>query len=347
MWLCSGGLGRTTHRLGPRLPAAGTPRPYFHLVSSPLTGPDAEALATDVRALARTVRLTGPVDDPLSQALVATVEGLLQSDPTGVTGTVDLTEVAAALKGALGGAPGDRMRAVAQANAVAAEAAARARMQLGDDPMEEAGPAGPGEHDTPSSAPGAREERVRRSDDRLERLTQTYASDARRQVRVSTFLYASAVALASAGVALSGIVLLRAEFRALEPGAVVARLLPSALLLALAVVCGRQAALVRRGAFELDRQRRQLLGLSGYLLPLPVPTQDLLRAAMVPRLFPRLLEDDDPTREDEWFPSGDLLLATVDPELAELLASTDAPDHDGREDDGPDDDGPDADGPGR
>ena len=317
------GLGDTPP--SPRLPAVSYRRPYLHVEPSPLPGSDAEALTADVRALARAVRLTGPLDDPLAQALVATVEGLL-GEPPGAVGPADLAEVAGVLKQALAEAPRDWPWAVARANAVAAEAAARARPEVRDDATGPSGPAGPGEHDTISSGTVAREERIRQSNDSLERLTRSYASDARRQARVSTFLYVAAVALAGVGVALSGIVVLRAEFRALEPGAVVARLLPSALLLALAVLCGRQAALVRRGAFELDRQRRQLVGLSGYLLPLPVPTQDLLRAAMVPRLFPRLLEDDDPTREDDWFPDGDQLLVTVDPDLAELLARPD--DHD-------------------
>jgi hypothetical protein len=44
-------------------------------------------------------------------------------------------------------------------------------------------------------------------------------------------------------------------------------------------------------------------------------TQDLLRAAMTQRLFPRLI-DDDPLREDDWFPDTEMLVMSILPESA-------------------------------
>jgi hypothetical protein len=87
-----------------------------------------------------------------------------------------------------------------------------------------------------------------------------------------------------------------------------------AILGVLALAAGHQARECRRAAFETRRVHRQLLSLDRYLSPLPVFGRDLLRGVMVQRLFPRLLDDDNPMREDDEFPTMDTLMLTLSPQ---------------------------------
>lgn len=90
--------------------------------------------------------------------------------------------------------------------------------------------------------------------------------------------------------------------------------------LAIALLLLYEASRIRRSADELRRVARQLRAVPAYLAPLPPAAKNLLRAAMVQRLFPRLLDDSDPLRESLWVPSTDSLLATIDPSALTLLA---------------------------
>jgi hypothetical protein len=82
------------------------------------------------------------------------------------------------------------------------------------------------------------------------------------------------------------------------------------LLSALAGFFAAQARRHRIAAQEFRRIARQIESVDAYLAPLPVPTRNLLRATMLQRLFPRLLDDDDPMREPRW-PNADHLLHTI------------------------------------
>lgn len=76
---------------------------------------------------------------------------------------------------------------------------------------------------------------------------------------------------------------------------------------AVAFFIARRHARARREALRLQRQ---ISGLSAYLSPLPPEEQALLRGTMLQRLFPRLLDDTDPLREQE-LPGTDSLLAAI------------------------------------
>ena len=80
-----------------------------------------------------------------------------------------------------------------------------------------------------------------------------------------------------------------------------------------ALAAGHQARECRRAVFETRRVHRQLLTLDRYLSPLPEFGQDLLRGVMVQRLFPRLLDDDNPMREDDEFPDIESLMVALSP----------------------------------
>jgi hypothetical protein len=88
----------------------------------------------------------------------------------------------------------------------------------------------------------------------------------------------------------------------------------------LALAAGHQARECRRAAFETRRVHRQLLSLDRYLSPLPAFGQDLLRGVLVQRLFPRMLDDDNPMREDDAFPPMDSLMQALSPEIREIRA---------------------------
>ena len=87
-----------------------------------------------------------------------------------------------------------------------------------------------------------------------------------------------------------------------------------------AIFLAYQASTLRRNSDEARRLQRQLQALPAYLAPLPLNAQMLLRGAMIQRLFPRLLEDNDPLREEDWFPDPGQLISAIDPKLIEVVA---------------------------
>jgi len=81
--------------------------------------------------------------------------------------------------------------------------------------------------------------------------------------------------------------------------------------LAFAAAAVYQAHRHHLAAMEVRRVLRQLPAFELYIASLPSRTQHLLRAAMLQRLFPRILEDTDPLREPLW-PTTKELLSSVD-----------------------------------
>lgn len=145
---------------------------------------------------------------------------------------------------------------------------------------------------------------------------QPYRSDIKTYRRLmSLYLAASAV--------LSG-VLMYISYRVLFLDPVSSSQIPVAVcfilgVLALVLAAGHQAHLCRKSAAESARIYRQLHSVDEYLDPLPEQLQYLLRGTLVQRLFPRLIDDDNPLREEEAFPGTDSLMAAAAPELQELL----------------------------
>lgn len=67
----------------------------------------------------------------------------------------------------------------------------------------------------------------------------------------------------------------------------------------------------RKAAHESRRLQIQFQAFEAYVAPLPTYARSLLRGVMLPRLFPRLLEDDDPLREPVWPDPKDFLRAVA------------------------------------
>jgi hypothetical protein len=152
--------------------------------------------------------------------------------------------------------------------------------------------------------------------------------DAERKSTFVVVLYLFALAAVIVATAMGWYLVVRQSQTSNVPATVfLARWTPAAALLAAAFLLAHQAARVARAADELRRLERQLLGLMAYLRPLPADARNLLLAAMTPRLFPRLL-DDDPLREEDWFPDEEILLASINPDL--LPSDEEADDEDDR-----------------
>lgn len=160
---------------------------------------------------------------------------------------------------------------------------------------------------------------IARSEQGLGQVAEAYRKDADQRSRAVLML--GLVALATVGVATYMAWYLVTRWGAddhLTPGGFLARCTPALALYAVAALLAHQATRMRRGVDELRRLERQLQGITAYLHPLPADTQDLVRAAMTRRLFPRLIEDD-PLREEDRFPGSDYLLASINPDLPRLL----------------------------
>lgn len=76
-----------------------------------------------------------------------------------------------------------------------------------------------------------------------------------------------------------------------------------------------QSSRARTAGREWQRVATGIRGIDSYLAPMSWPMQDLMRGAMVQRLFPRLLEDDDPIREPRW-PDPNAMLTAISYGLA-------------------------------
>ena len=151
----------------------------------------------------------------------------------------------------------------------------------------------------------------------LESALRLYEKDLMRQTRLIQALYATALITTVAATAMAWSLLLHAG-NDTTTGRALAELTPEFSLFAFAALLVRQATQARRNADELRRLRRQLTALPAYLRPLPPDTQDLLRAAMTQRLFPRT-SDDDPLQEDDWFPDDETLLPSINLKLYEQV----------------------------
>lgn len=149
----------------------------------------------------------------------------------------------------------------------------------------------------------------------LRGAAEAHGIDARRQSRIAVLLYAVAFAAAGFATLLAWRVIVRHGLQpAAAPAYVAAESIPIVAIFMVAIYVAHQAARLVRSSDELRRIRRQMETMTGYLEPLPSDTQDLLRAVLIQRLFPRLLEDD-PLREEDWFPDADTLLASINPSL--------------------------------
>lgn len=132
-------------------------------------------------------------------------------------------------------------------------------------------------------------------------LATLYGQDASSERRSTYVLYAVAVALALAGGALAvrGIAVAHTD-TTLRFSIFAAYASVGLASFTAAGVSLRQARRHLMAAHEATRLQRQLVALDAYLLPMPPAMRDLVRGALVQRVFPGLVDDDEPWRAPVW-----------------------------------------------
>jgi hypothetical protein len=145
----------------------------------------------------------------------------------------------------------------------------------------------------------------------LNLLARRYEHDATEQQATMKRLYAAAIVFVVAAAALAVIGVERARG---EGPFVLATMsgygVVAVGLLGTAAAAWHAAARHRSLAAEAWRIHRQLEGLTPYLAPLPPALRNLLRGVLAQRLFPPLLEREEPWREPRW-PDTDTLLEAI------------------------------------
>jgi hypothetical protein len=141
----------------------------------------------------------------------------------------------------------------------------------------------------------------------MTRLAAAYGADADRAQVVTTRLYIAMVIvfLAAVGSVIAGILGVSAVSDRWST-ILVGHMILAGLFVLAVVPLAIQAERHRRSGAESRRLQRQFAALDAYLEPMPKRIRAMMRAALAPRLFSRLLEDDDPVREPLW-PTSDSL----------------------------------------
>jgi hypothetical protein len=143
---------------------------------------------------------------------------------------------------------------------------------------------------------------------KLSDVASGYAEDARREHRAALtyFSIATALVIAAFGVVIAGLVQIASlnHNGAAHPSWVwsvfSAYLIASLVSLIAAGILILLGERHRRAAQESTRLSRQFDVVESYLAPMATQARDLIRASLTPRLFSRILSDDDPMREPIW-----------------------------------------------
>jgi hypothetical protein len=141
-----------------------------------------------------------------------------------------------------------------------------------------------------------------------------YAADAARERRSALvyFVIATALVLAACGIVIAGLIQIaslthRGITRPSWVWAVFSAYLIASLVSLIAsgvlILLGERH---RRAAQESTRLSRQFEVVEPYLAPMATSARDLIRASLTPRLFSRILSDDDPMREPIWPTAADI-----------------------------------------
>jgi hypothetical protein len=85
-------------------------------------------------------------------------------------------------------------------------------------------------------------------------------------------------------------------------------------ILAAGVFAARTGSRHRLAGLEASRVMRQLASIGPYLEPLPPTARGLLRASMMPRIFPRAVELDPMFESDAMLPEPTDILMAIDPD---------------------------------
>jgi uncharacterized membrane protein len=149
---------------------------------------------------------------------------------------------------------------------------------------------------------------------KLSDVASGYAQDAKRERRAALtyFSIATALVIAAFGVVIAGLVQIASlnHNGAAHPSWVwsvfSAYLIASLVALIAAGVLILLGERHRRAAQESTRLSRQFDVVEPYLAPMATQARDLIRASLTPRLFSRILSDDDPMREPIWPTAADI-----------------------------------------
>jgi|SRR5664280_32181 protein-S-isoprenylcysteine O-methyltransferase Ste14 len=144
-------------------------------------------------------------------------------------------------------------------------------------------------------------------------MVDAYGQDARQVRRVAALLVGFATACAVAAAVVVYVAAGASEKGGrLALGQFLARASVGMLVLLFGLALLAVGARQLRAAREVQRLQRQLAGLGPYLSPLPQAANHLMRMTMIQRLFPRLLEDNDPLREAKW-PDAEVVIRVLSP----------------------------------
>lgn len=201
------------------------------------------------------------------------------------------------------------------------------------DPAAGGSPNRPDEDHNDSGALVDRTPELTRNEEGLRVIATAYRREARRKAPLMIVLLTVAFIAVAVATAMGWYLLVQHQREPASKASIfLVEWTPAAGLLAVTLFLVQHAARVGRQADELRRLARQLESLTTYLRPLPMDTRSLILSAMTQRLFPRLL-DDDPLREEDWFPADDTLLASINPDLARLALAQEDDDEDHDDDD--------------
>jgi hypothetical protein len=160
----------------------------------------------------------------------------------------------------------------------------------------------------------------RRNTAQLAEVAAAYRDDAARERRTSQacFLLFVLLILSSLGFILWGILRISARADLANNSISVwpvfsTHLVAAVVGLAAAVVVIIQAERHRRASQEAIRLARQFTAVESYLAPMPSALRDIVRVSLTPRLFSRILWDDDPIREPIWPTASDIAAARPSP----------------------------------
>jgi hypothetical protein len=162
----------------------------------------------------------------------------------------------------------------------------------------------------------------RRQSDKLAAVAAEYRQDGTREQKVASAFFLTCVLLLLSGLGFILWGLLHIASPPLRtiaaarssPWSVFSMYLVAALIsMIAAAIIVIQAERHRRAAQEATRLARQFDAIEAYLQPMSSPVRDMVRASLAPRLFSRILSDDDPMREPIWPTADDIAKASPSP----------------------------------
>lgn len=133
----------------------------------------------------------------------------------------------------------------------------------------------------------------------ITRVAEEYATDAKRYGRLALLQYSLALLFAILAAIAAGTVLSFDSSELSEESLLLSRIAVSGLLIAASLPFWLLGGRYRKSSSESRRLELQFRAFEPYLQGF-ADNADVMRAALAPRLFSRILEDEDPMREPAW-----------------------------------------------